>query len=1185
MKLLRLILQGFKSFADKTTIEFADGMTVIVGPNGCGKSNISDAVRWVLGEQNIRNLRGQKTEDIIFSGAEGRSPKNAAEVTLVLDNAARELPLDTAEVAITRRVLRSGESEFRINKRSCRLKDIQELLATTGIGKGSMAIIGQNRVDQVLIAHPEERRLIFEEVAGISLYRMRKNEGLRKLEKTAENMERVRDLTALLDEQLVPLKEGAEKARIYKTLSKEKRAVEATMSLLKITSMGRMIARYENEYNSFSDEDVKWQTELSKLAAEKTALEEKAFSHQENLRKIGAEASAKQSLMETLRGDYRVKQEILHHGEEETLRLQSEEEDQTEAEEELLEEIKEVKEELEACRKVVEEKQILLEEEEKKRKKAAEELDASEEAYRRELEINRQRLAEKESLIREISHGEEEKLRLSAEKEKYDTLEKEGEAVRKKLEEQLESFILQEKTITEEMKTLEETGAGDGLRLKEAMDRQYQLLNLQNDLQSQMMQIKSRREYLERADKEYISFSGTTKTIMENRALWGDHVFGPVGDLLHVPSRYTDAAESALGGSVSYIVTDTAKTAGDIISWLKKNNQGRTTFYPLDSMKFRGNNETERKAALEKGICGIASDLFSCDALYSDLIASILGRTLIAETLDIARAVSKKYNYRIRLVTLDGQLINPGGSLTGGSMKKRENTFFGRKKEINELLKKEEESKKSWISCKEEKDRQDDLCASLSEKVTEEREKWQALKVKLAETRGKREGIARTLQERKAVEERDKKERISIETDLALLLENLKIFKKKRDSFEDIPELKDDERSKALRKKVADSDARLVELRVEVTKAEEAVNFGKRAQKEREEAKKEQEEDRKRLTIKIEENIKLKEKIKQEIQEIEKNFNSAEKEWKEARDKQSEIQDVSETFAKERKANDDAWRAAQENSAAIRKNMADRQVRIDNFKIQEREELENLKTLGLTPETAEALRMTGSMAEMKEKQTDLETRIAELGPVNPGGEEEYELQLRRREFYEKQIEDLKKARSGLETVIHDIDVTMEAQFEDAFKKINMEFGRIMKMMFSGGKARLELTDEENPLEGGVEMYLQLPGKKRQPLTLMSGGERALTVIALLISFMAYRPAPFCFIDEIDAALDDANVSRYSKMIADYKERTQFVIISHRKKTMEFADTLQGVTMAEKGVSSLITVRVGDYIKEEENGVS
>ena len=384
---------------------------------------------------------------------------------------------------------------------------------------------------------------------------------------------------------------------------------------------------------------------------------------------------------------------------------------------------------------------------------------------------------------------------------------------------------------------------------------------------------------------------------------------------------------------------------------------------------------------------------------------------------------------------------------------------------------------------------------------------------------------------------------------------------------------------------MAEAENRLVRLHIESTKAEEAVSFGKRAEKEREEAKKEQEKDREELIRKIEENKKLKETLTREIQELAERFSEAEKIWGDAKKKQEDVQNASDEFALQRKINDDAWREVQEKSAAVSKDMADRKARIDNFKTQETEELEALKAQNLTLETAEALRLSGSMADMKEKQSGLETRIAGLGNVNPNGEEEYELQLRRRKFYETQIEDLKKARAGLETVIRDIDTTMSSRFTEAFKKINVEFGRIMQIMFSGGKARLELTDEAHPLEGGVEMYLQLPGKKRQPLTLMSGGERALTVIALLISFMAYRPAPFCFVDEIDAALDDANVSRYSKMIADYKQRTQFIVISHRKRTMEFADTLQGVTMSEKGVSSLVTVRVGDYIKEENDGIS
>lgn len=417
MKLLRLILQGFKSFADKTTIEFADGMTVIVGPNGCGKSNISDAVRWVLGEQNVRNLRGQKAEDIIFSGSETRQAKNGAEVQLVLDNSSHELPLDTTEVAITRRLLRSGDSDFKINKRSCRLKDIQELLANTGLGRGSLAIIGQNRVDQVLTARPDERRLIFEDVAGISLYRMRKNEGLRKLEKTAENMDRVQDMVALLDEQLIPLKEGAEKARVYKELMKKKSAVTASMAVLKLTSIGRMLSRYETEYRNLEEDDVKWETALSSLAAEREKLEKQALDFQEGLRSLGQQTAEAQQKMEELRGDFRVKEESFHHAEEKKGELAAAEEDQKEAEAELAEEIRSGEEEYQGyvddCRQWNEKKEKGEEE-----KKALEEaLARSEASYAEKLKVNRQQMSEKMRMEQELAHVEETLQRLEGERE------------------------------------------------------------------------------------------------------------------------------------------------------------------------------------------------------------------------------------------------------------------------------------------------------------------------------------------------------------------------------------------------------------------------------------------------------------------------------------------------------------------------------------------------------------------------------------------------------------------------------------------------------------------------------------------------------------------------------------------------------------------------------------------------
>jgi chromosome segregation protein len=1178
MKLLRLTLQGFKSFADKTTIEFADGMTVIVGPNGCGKSNISDAVRWVLGEQNVRNLRGQKAEDIIFSGSESRQAKNGAEVTLVLDNSAHELPLDTTEVSITRRLLRNGDSDFKINKRSCRLKDIQELLANTGLGRGSLAIIGQNRVDQVLTARPDERRLIFEDVAGISLYRMRKNEGLRKLEKTAENMDRVQDMVALLDEQLVPLKEGAEKAKVYKELMKKKRALSASMTVLKLTSIGRMLSRYETEYRNLEEEDVKWETALSSFAAEREKLEKQALDFQENLRNLGQKTAEAQQKMEELRGDFRVKEESLHHGEEKKGELAAAEEDQKEAEEELAEEIRSGEEEYQSFVNDFRQWNEKKEKAEEEKKTLEEALAGSEAAYAEKLKVNRQKISEKQRLEQELSHVEEELRRLGEERAEALSSLAEKKKQLEELEKELAAQVKEEKESALRLQELEEQGKKDSLLLKQEEDRRFALMNEKGKQESALSAIRSRKNYLERAEKEYADFSMAVKNIMAHRELFGNAIHGPLGELVEVPEKYTAAAEVALGSRISCIVTDTTEAAGKIIGWLKERRLGRATFFPLESMKPSSYAGQEREAAGERGICGIASELLTCDGIYRDLLTSLLGRTLIAETLDDARRVAKKYRYRLRIVTLDGQLVNAGGSMTGGSMKKTENTFFGRKQEIRRLEKEEAEGGKTLEACKKQLEEQGHTCDSLARKVMEEREEWQSLKVSLASLTARREGMEKTLSDLKkaAGEEEELKEKR--EKELAEGGERKVRISEDIEKLADIPEILEDVESGRLKKKLDEKNEEILAIHVSLTKARESLSFGDRMKEDRERALKEQKADREKLEEDKKENERLLRTLQVEMEKLKEDFQKAEALWQDCRQNQSRLQDDSDKFAMEQKKLEESWRKTQEASSKVKRDMAERQGRIDNFKAQEEEEMRHLAENHMTRAEAEAIRLPGSMQDMRREEEKLSGKLSELGSVNPNGEEDYQKQLDKRKFYEEQIEDLTKARNGLETVIRDIDKTMTEQFGEAFKQINQEFGRIMQLMFQGGKARLELTDEAHPLEGGVEMYLQLPGKKRQPLTLMSGGERALTVIALLISFMAYRPAPFCFVDEIDAALDDANVERYSRMIADYKKKTQFIVISHRKKTMEFADTLQGVTMAEKGVSSLITVKMKDYVE-------
>lgn len=1095
-----------------------------------------------------------------------------------MDNSGRELPLDTAEVAITRRLLRNGDSDFYLNKRSCRLKDIQELLAPTGLGKGSMAIIGQNRVDQVLTAHADERRVIFEDVAGISLYRMRKTEGLRKLEKTAENMERVKDMMALLDEQLVPLKEGAEKARQYKSLTQEKRAIDATMGLLKLTSSGRMTARYENEALKLLDEGSLWQTKLSQASVAKETLEKDRLAHQETLRAAGEAMADAQREMERLRGDYRVKEEALSHAKEKGEELRESAEDQTEAEKEIAEEIASAKEELSSA-----EASCLAAKEDVSAKEAEKEslskaLAAAEDAYARALALSQEKEKEKEKVSQQLVHAREDIERLTAEIERHEkeeaTLAGEEDAASRALSE----LLREEKEKTERLATLSEKGKKDSEALRDAENVRFRLGGEERKQESLLSAIRSQKAYLERADKEYASFSRVTKTIMEQADRFGEAIHGALGELIHVPDKYTEAAEAALGGQISYIVTDTTRSAGEIIRWLSEKHLGRTTFYPLESMHPRYNNGTEAMASKEQGICGIASHLFSCQPMYQDLLDTILGRTLIAEDLDAARRVAKKYGYRLRIVTRDGQLVNAGGSMTGGSMKKKENTYFGRKKEIADLYAREAEGEKALMLCRTRRKEQEAACDALAEKVSREREEWQALKVELAALSARREGTERSMSERQSRLSLAKKQLKEERDKLSEAQSQVESLKKALSYFIELPTVAGNEEGERLRKALEEKQEALLASHVALTKAEESVSFGKRMLEERSRAEKELAADRVSLEKAVHDNETERKTLAEELISVGAAFKEAEAHWQKTRIRQESLSDDANGFVIRQREVDEAWKKAQAATAKIERDRAELEGKIAQFKAEEAEVLRQFEAWHMTRQQAEALRLSGSMADMERQGKDLARRMAQLGSVNPEGEEEYARQLARRTFYENQVADLAEARKGLETIISDIDQTMERQFAKAFQKINEEFGRIMQLMFRGGKARLELTDETHPLEGGVEMYLQLPGKKRQPLSLMSGGERALTVIALLISFMAYRPAPFCFVDEIDAALDDANVERYSRMIGEYKKKTQFIVISHRKKTMEFADTLQGVTMAEKGVSSLITVKMKDYVE-------
>lgn len=1180
MKLIRLILQGFKSFADRTTIDFAEGMTVIVGPNGCGKSNISDAVRWVLGEQNVRNIRGQKAEDIIFSGSEKRKAKNAAMVSLILDNSGHELPLDTAEVSITRKIFRNGDSEFYINKRSCRLKDIQELLANTGIGKGSMVIIGQNQVDRILSARPEERRVIFEEVAGISKYRMKKVDGLRKLEKASANTERVLDLKAVMEEQSEPLRVEAEKARKYCALQKEKKTGAVTAALLKLSAARRMMARYENDQIRLEEKKQEAMARLEEVGRLQKQLENEMGGHQKALSAASGELADKKAQAEQLRGDCRVQEENLKHASEELNRLTEQREDEQQARLECREDHEACREELEAVQAELQSGREHLETIKPQKEILEEKLLASKAEYARQLQATQESIAQHERLVQEKNHREEDKNRLAGEAQAHEMRWKVLEEECSKLKEEKAELTRKHLELEAKLSQLTEKGKEDAAARDKAENIRYEMLRRLNERQAEEKQVQLRRKDLEKQMEEHVNFSHTTRTVLQASEAWSQHIIGPLGELIRVPEKYTAAAEIALGSMISNLVVDTSETAQTIISWLKNRHAGRTTFYPLDSMSGYPVREI-LQAAREPGICGIAASLFEHDEKISGIMQSILGRILIAEDMDAARRTAKKYRYRFRIVTLDGQVVNAGGSMTGGSMRKKDNTYFGRKSEIKKLAAKEKALHEEIGQQRAAKEKQDALCESLLAAITREREEWQNRSIEAASMKTRLEGMEKELagKEETAQMEKNSLEMARSQWEQAdqacrQLCEQLKHAQKPGKQPEK------DEKSAQLQDKVNALNEQITDARVQLTRAESNV-----AQKQEEINKLvEADEESGRTLERLQEAI---EKKKQAVSDInvrlkaqKKQCEEADQHWKVMEQKRQILEQQAGDFSRRRIALDEDWKKVQAQYAEADSRMSGLDARLESFRNDESRELDTLTSMGLTEKTAESFRIKGSGEDIKKMLASVEKRIAELGNVNPQGEAEYEEHMEKLAFYDKQLDDLRKSEEGLQKIVHEIDDAMTAQFKQAFAKINVEFGRIMKVMFRGGKGHLDLTDKVNPLNGGIELYLQLPGKKTQSLTLMSGGERALTVCALLLSFMAYSPAPFCFLDEIDAALDDANVERYGRMIEDYKKKTQFIIISHRKKTMEFADTLQGVTMAEKGVSSLITVRVSDYIKEE-----
>lgn len=1182
MQLLRLELKGFKSFADKTVVKFSPGMTAVIGPNGSGKSNITDAMKWVLGESNVRNLRGQKAEDIIFSGTEKRKPMSAAEVTLVFDNSDQQLDLDMAEVAITRRIYRTGESEFLINKRSCRLKDIHLLLADTGLGRDSMAIIGQNRIDAILNSKPEERRLIFEDVAGISRFKINKEDALRRIASTDRNMERVRDVMATIEEQLGPLSEKAEKTKKYMTLSRAKRDYDGVLGFHNYKTSDRLLTRFENDNIAFKDEEIGLQTELSKLEARRHELQSSSSKEQEQLKLWEAQYTEKQRDEERLSGHLRLLEEQLKTArrelDETSMRI-SELEATQKGEEQQLRILNQLIQD-ESAQLV--EKESNLEELEASYKKAVEDV-RSEQAKFQSLQSNREAFEQRQLEVVSAIETAKASIR-SLEARKVESKNQcailESEIAQVDSELQVARFEFE--ALGQKFNAL---SAQRQALVDDAKDAAMKAREERKELQklrTQEQRAKGRLELLAQWEEQHEGYLEGTKNILNGKGSWREQITGAVGDLFTVEDKYTTAIETALGGSVNHVVTTTARAAAEGVNYLKSIQGGRVTFLPMDSVKGK---PYDTPALHESCVLGTTVDCISFDNKYAHIFQYLLGRTLVVSSMDDAIGLQKKYNQQLRIVTLTGEQFQPGGSLTGGATKRKRASVLSRKEEATSLEQELVQIEGQIRS----------LIANLErlEKRVEEAEKEQAtldesyqhtnLLYVASET--KVQNIQNQLDRKKRVLHEEEQRLVQIDIDLATTTANLKDQETALASLQENHGV--DGNQGALMDRLTVLQKVQQEAYEAFTEARLTCDTLRHTIRERESQREQRNQSIssiiERLTplrnLLVSTTQRYEEEIPMAQEVAEQELTSATAEVERLRALRDEAYDKTSTGREEMESILSEQDRLNQRYKVVQGRLVDMEGKITRHRMDCERFVEELQELGFTLEDAQALHIEGSVNDWKDEQARLMAEIAELGPVNPNAVEEYEETKERHDFLTTQLADLDTAKAQLQAVIAEMDKAMSTQLYDVLDVVGRRFQEVFSQLFGGGTAQIVLIDPDNILTGGIDFYIQPPGKKRQQLTLLSGGERALTVIALLFSFLDYRPAPFCVLDEVDAALDEANVERFSSYLNRINKETQFIVVSHRKKTMEAAEVLQGVTMVERGVSRLLTVAFED-VKED-----
>lgn len=1190
MHLKKIQIQGFKSFADKTEIDFKKGITGIVGPNGSGKSNISDAIRWVLGEQSTKTLRGNKMEDVIFSGTDKRKPLGYAEVTITFDNKDEVIPIEYSEVSVTRRIFRSGESEYYINKNSCRLKDIRELFMDTGVGKDGYSIIGQGRVDEILSTRSEDRRHIFEEAAGIVKYKTRKEESEKKLKKTEENLVRINDIVFELEEQVKPLERQAIKAENYLEIAQRLKKLEINFYI-------REIDRLKEGLISTERQRKKLNNKIKESLENKKIMETKYFSIKNEIENINNSIKKLQGKEYSIQGNIETKNNSLvvcNEKEkfylEERERLKKEKDDFLKEKEELLSEKITIEDELEGkSKKIIRLKSDYLE-----KKSLLESINS--EIILKEKDIEK----EKNSIIKTYNL-------ISDRKNKINSLEIFKQNIKKRISE-VEKEIDMSKIEKKERKLLLDNlniekrsrykllksykiEKEELLKREMNLENEYSILSKEMDEKKGLLQGKiSNYNLLKNMEEDYEGYYKSVRSLLlaakkDNKLNKG--ILGVVGELVKVVEKYEKAIEISLGARIQNVVTNTEENAKEAIQYLKSNKLGRVTFLPLTSIKGRklGMNLKEMK---EMGAIGIASQLIQIDERYRNIFDNLLGRTLIVKDADSAIKISKKYNHSIRMVTLEGELFNPGGSITGGSISKNSTNILNRKSRIDELIKEVRNLKEELIIYRNNRKKIDADLKEVKKSISSEYEKSQNLNIEIIKLDNE---ITKNIQDNKkndiaVLKYEDEINSLEKEgEDIKLQIDNLSmnlielnkektlIDKGISDNIEKFQSKKEirDERNK-----------QVTDFKIKINSFEERIsnlkNGSKKIDKDRERILSEienREKDYEENLIKIKELKNIEKEINEEIDSLKlvlDNYSIKLKELKEEKEISMGNFILGQKSLKEIESSINVLEK-EVNRLDIDYTKYSVQVESYNSRLLEDYEVSYKEALNYKVDIDD-------VAKIKKEIKVLKNRIKNLGTVNLGAVEEHSRLKERLEFIKIQKEDLLSAKSGLNEVIKDIEKEMEEKFMGNFNIIRDNFNQVFRELFGGGKADIYLVDEENPLSSGIEIIAQPPGKKLQSLSLLSGGEKTLTAVTLLFAILKTKPTPFCILDEIDAALDEANISRYTNYLKSFSDDTQFIMITHRKGSMEMADILYGITMEEEGVSRIVSIKLSDKDKEK-----